>query len=225
MNVMRLAGWLAMALLCAGGLAGCGEPRSPALASAPAAANQDDVKLAIENAPVEQAPAENAPDETPGAADRPTSPREQAAPAPSPIASATPAAAAASRSGPPVKIADVSFDDIKFEMLKGEPFARSMLTDKINVLDGHSIRIRGYILPSFQQTGLTQFVLVRDNLSCCFGPGAALYDCIVVDMRPGKSTDFSISPVTVEGTFSIRELLDADGKALAIYHLDGESVR
>ncbi|MGH7194972.1 MAG: DUF3299 domain-containing protein, partial [Candidatus Saccharimonadales bacterium] len=68
-------------------------------------------------------------------------------------------------------------------------------------------------------------VLVRDNLSCCFGPGAALYDCLVVEMQPGKSTDFTISPVTVEGRFSIRELLDSEGKALAIYHLDGESVR
>ncbi|HJT32155.1 MAG TPA: DUF3299 domain-containing protein [Pirellulales bacterium] len=134
-------------------------------------------------------------------------------------------AAVESRSGPPQRTADISFDDIKFEMLKGEPFQRSMITSKIEALDGRPVRIRGFILPSFQQAGLTQFVLVRDNLSCCFGPGAALYDCIVVDMQPGKSTDYNIAPVTVEGTFAIRELLDSDGKALAIYHLDGDTVR
>ena len=46
---------------------------------------------------------------------------------------------------------------------------------------------------------LTVTVLVRDNLECCFGPGAALYDCVMVRMNPGKTTNFSIRPVTVEG--------------------------
>ncbi|HUY93260.1 MAG TPA: DUF3299 domain-containing protein [Pirellulales bacterium] len=125
----------------------------------------------------------------------------------------------------PAATADITFDDIKFDIQPDEAFKRSMLTEKIEKLAGKPIRIRGFILPSFQQTGLTQFVLVRDNLSCCFGPGAALYDCIVVEMKPGKSTDFNLYPVAVEGTFSIQELKDPDGTALAIYHLDGESVR
>lgn len=125
----------------------------------------------------------------------------------------------------PERTSDISFDDLKFEMKKGDPFERSMLTEKIEALEGKPIRIRGFILPSFQQAGITQFVLVRDNMSCCFGPGAALYDCIIVEMKPGKSTDYSLYPVAVEGTFSIREVADADGKTVAIYHLDGESVR
>jgi hypothetical protein len=120
---------------------------------------------------------------------------------------------------------DISFDDVKFDIEKGAEFKRSSLTAKIKALDGKPIRIRGYILPSFQQSGLTQFVLVRDNLSCCFGPGAAIYDCVIVEMKPGKSTDYSLYPVAVEGTFAIREMLDPDGKIVAIYHLDGESVR
>jgi hypothetical protein len=80
------------------------------------------------------------------------------------------------------------------------------------------------MLPSFQQTGLTNFVLVRDNLQCCFGPGAALYDCVVVEMTEGHSTDFTVRPVAVEGTFAIREFKSAEGRTLAIYHLDGTKV-
>lgn len=125
----------------------------------------------------------------------------------------------------PERTRDISFDDLKFDINKGDRFERSMLSDKIEALDGKPVRIRGYILPSFQQTGLTQFVLVRDNLSCCFGPGAAIYDCVIVEMKPGKSTDYSLYPVAVEGSFSIREMLDPEGKAVAIYHLDGEQVR
>ena len=41
----------------------------------------------------------------------------------------------------------------------------------------------------------------------------------------GATTDFSVRPVTVEGIFTIRELLGPDGKHLAIYHLDGQSVK
>jgi hypothetical protein len=110
---------------------------------------------------------------------------------------------------------EISFDDIKLEMEKGAPFTRDLLP----------IRIRGYILPSFQQTGLTQFVLVRDNQECCFGPGAALHDCVVVRMRPGKTADFSIRPVAVAGTFKIDELRAPDGSHLAIYALDGDEVK
>jgi len=123
------------------------------------------------------------------------------------------------------KIKDTTFDDLKFEMKKGTAFKRPMLTEKIEKLHGTPIRIRGYILPGFQQNGITQFVLVRDNLECCFGPGAALYDCILVDMASGKSTSFSTRPVTVEGKFEISEFKGPDEKHLAIYRLIGENVK
>jgi hypothetical protein len=118
----------------------------------------------------------------------------------------------------------VTFDDIKFEMKKDEKFKQRMLTEKITELFGKNIRIRGYILPSFKQNGLTQFVLVRDNMECCFGPGAALFDCIIVQMVEGHTASFSVRPVTVEGKFSFQKL-ELDGTLHAIYHLDGVSVK
>ena len=130
-------------------------------------------------------------------------------------------AGAGSRTGP----RDINFDDIKLEMQKGDPFSRDLLPPRVSALAGEPVRIRGYILPSFQQTGLTQFVLVRDNQECCFGPGAALHDCIVVRMRPGRTAEFSIRPVAVAGTFRIDELRAPDGSHLAIYALDGDEVK
>jgi hypothetical protein len=120
---------------------------------------------------------------------------------------------------------DISFDDIKLDMQKGDPFSRDLLPARVTALESTPIRIRGYILPSFQQTGLTQFVLVRDNLECCFGPGALLHDCVVVRMIPGKTAAFSIRPVAVTGTFRVEELRGPDGKHLAIYALEGEDVQ
>ncbi len=100
-----------------------------------------------------------------------------------------------------------------------------MLTDEIKKLDGQRVKIRGYILPTFQQSGLTMFVLVRDNMECCFGPGAALYDCMIVEMKPPKTAEFSTRPVAVEGIFKVSEFLDPDGVVRAVFHLDGESVQ
>jgi len=120
---------------------------------------------------------------------------------------------------------DITFDTIKFDMQKEAPFEPSMITPAIEKLGNSKVRIRGYILPSFQQSGLTQFVLVRDNMQCCFGPGAALFDCIVVQMDPGKTAEFTTHPVAVEGVFSIRELRGSENKCLAIYHLDAERVQ
>jgi len=67
-------------------------------------------------------------------------------------------------------------------------------------------------------------VLVRDNQECCFGPGAALYDCILVEMKKGNTADFTIRPIAVEGTFNVREF-NIDGRDLAIYQMDGESAQ
>ena len=133
--------------------------------------------------------------------------------------------AADSPKGQSSKVKDLTFDDIKLNMKKGDSFQRSLLTEKIEKLHGTMVRIRGYILPSFQQKGITQFVLVRDNMECCFGPGAAIYDCILVEMAEGKSTAYTVRPVAVQGKFEINEFKGPDGKHLAIYKLTGDDVK
>ena len=141
-----------------------------------------------------------------------------------PAAAAAPPAAARSISAPS-PLREITFDDLKLELQKGDPFTPDRLTPRVTELERQRVRIRGYILPSFQQSGLTQFVLVRDNQECCFGPGAALHDCVVVRMQPGRTAEFSIRPVAVEGRFRVEELRGPDGRHLAIYALDGERVQ
>lgn len=118
-----------------------------------------------------------------------------------------------------LRLKTITFDDVKFNIKKNQAFKRTMLPETIEQLDGKLIKVRGYILPSFKQEGITQFVLVRDNKECCFGPGAALFDCIVVQMDQGKSISYTVRPIAVEGIFTVREYKGPDGKHLAIYHL------
>lgn len=146
-------------------------------------------------------------------------------PAAEPGGEQTAPSAAAEQDLDPSKVRDITFDDIKFEIEKGERFRRKMLTQEIEQLHGRPVKIRGYILPSFKQKGITQFVLVRDNMECCFGPGAAIYDCILVEMEKGKSASFTVRPVSVEGKFLVHEFKDPDGKHLAIYRMEGHEVK
>jgi len=122
---------------------------------------------------------------------------------------------------------DLTFDDIKFAIEKGVSFERSMLTQEIEALNKKSIRIRGYILPAsvFKQSGIEKFVLVRDNQECCFGPGAALYDCIMIEMVKGKTAEFTTRPIAVKGKFEVEEFKFPDGTHYAIYKLTASEAK
>lgn len=151
---------------------------------------------------------------------RPPLPNETVPP-PQPRVVRPSATGAASSDG----VAEITFDTIKFDIEPGDPFEPEMLTEDIEKLFGKKVRIRGYIYPPFQQTGIKQFVLVRDNMECCFGPGAALYDCVAVDMVDDKTIDYTVRPVAVEGTFRLNEVLGLGGEHLSIFHLDGVRVQ
>ncbi len=130
---------------------------------------------------------------------------------------------------------EINFDDLKFDIEKDQAFDKSQLNEDVKSLHGKKVKIRGYILPTtlFKEKGIKQFVLVRDNQECCFGPGAALFDCIMVEMVPGKTTDFVTRPVTVEGKFQIdtESYKYPGGKGpkgashLAIFKIAGDKVK
>jgi hypothetical protein len=114
------------------------------------------------------------------------------------VAVEEPAAASGSR-----RARNISFDTIKFEMEKRDRFVKTMLTPTINALDKRRVKIRGFMLPGYMNAGIARFILVRDNQECCFGPGAALFDAIAVEMRKGETTRYEYFPITVEGVFHI----------------------
>ena len=117
------------------------------------------------------------------------------------------------------KLNDLSFDDLTFEMEKEERFDRSMLTDEIVGYHKTTVRLRGFIRPTMRQDNISKFIFVRDNKECCFGPGAALYDCVLVQLEEGLTTEYTVRPITIKGEFYLREYEGPDGKVWAIYRL------
>ena len=127
------------------------------------------------------------------------------------------------------KRGEITFDDLKFDIEKGAKFEPEMITKELMELDKKIFKLRGFILPAtvFQQTGIKEFVLVRDNQQCCFGPGAAIYDCVMVEMNLEKTTKFSTRVVTVKGKLEIdtEKYKDEEGSNYAIYRMTAEEVK
>ncbi|MCC7420024.1 MAG: DUF4190 domain-containing protein [Planctomycetaceae bacterium] len=74
----------------------------------------------------------------------------------------------------------------------------------VRVLDGQPIFLKGYMYPERQTNGLTEFVLVKDNLQCCFGGQPQLTDMMTVTMDKGMTVDFTTEQVSVAGIFRAR---------------------
>lgn len=123
----------------------------------------------------------------------------------------------------PKGLQDISFDDLKFDIKPAVKFDESLLTEKINSLVGQPIRIRGVMMPSFQQKGIQQFILLM-NQECQFGSTKDPVWCNVrVIMDKGETANFTLRPITVEGRLSLN-VLAGEKYDLSIYLMDGAKV-
>jgi len=118
----------------------------------------------------------------------------------------------------------VSYDDIDLlKVLNMEPVppnAPEYFPQWLKELDGKTIRIRGFMYPTFVATELTEFTLARDNGICCFVRQPKIYDIIGIVMADGETTDYIANrPFDVEGIFRIDP--QADDKDLSrLYRIE-----
>lgn len=118
----------------------------------------------------------------------------------------------------------VSYDDLDLlKILNMEPVPDNAVTyfpPWLKHLEGQRIRLRGFMYPTFEATGIEQFVLARDNQICCFGRNPKVYDLVTVQLRAGVTTDYILNrPFDVVGTFHI-DLVAEGGKQLGLYWLE-----
>ena len=108
----------------------------------------------------------------------------------------------------PEKAIRVSFDDFDLlKVLNMEPVtedAPKLMPDWLKELDGKRVRVRGFMYPPFEETGIRGFTLARDNQICCFGRNPLVYDLVDIFMRDGETTDYIQNrPFDVVGVFHV----------------------
>ena len=116
----------------------------------------------------------------------------------------------------------VSYDDLDLlRVLNMDPVpadAVSHFPAWLRDLDGKTVRLRGFMYPSYEEP-LTAFVLARDNQICCFGRDPKPYDLVTVKLRDGVTTPYIQNrPFDVVGTFSIAPYYD-DGVWFQLYRI------
>ena len=122
----------------------------------------------------------------------------------------------------------VSFDDIDLlKILNMDPVptnADDYFPDWLHRLNGQRVRIRGYMRPGFEAEDLTQFLFVRDNGECCYGPRPKIYDMIAVELVDGEMTDWIKDlPFDVEGTFRIDPFAD-EVELMGLFFIDDGTI-
>jgi hypothetical protein len=88
--------------------------------------------------------------------------------------------------------------------------------------NGRRIRVTGFINPTAQAKGLTQFFLVKDRSSCCFGTRPQINHYIDVTLKPGRKMNYTTDPVTIVGTLKIEDRWDGDWQVGLYWIEDGE---
>lgn len=92
---------------------------------------------------------------------------------------------------------------------------------EVENLEGKQIFIKGYMYPTRQRTGITEFVLVKDTGQCCFGGQPKVTDMIIVKFKNGVTAEHrELQQVGVAGTFHAKQVMQA-GELTAIYSLEG----
>ncbi|NWF53628.1 MAG: DUF3299 domain-containing protein [Syntrophaceae bacterium] len=98
-----------------------------------------------------------------------------------------------------------------------EPKTNPKPPESIKKLDGHRIRIMGFMFPLQEGKTISHFCLLRTTQTCCYGPRPEYNQYIFVEMA--KPTSFyRLDPVACVGKFKV----DPSPEEGFIYRLEGE---
>jgi hypothetical protein len=114
------------------------------------------------------------------------------------------------------------YERVDYSQLQPQPDdPPNSIPPEAKALDGKKIFIKGYVYPGLRKDGITQFLLVRDQGTCCFGGNPKITDRIQVALSDAHGLTFSSSLFNIAGTFRITPPTEAvDAKGIVFYHLD-----
>lgn len=97
---------------------------------------------------------------------------------------------------------------------------------KARELDGQKVFIKGYTFPGKQRKNLSQFLLVGDFGSCCFGGTPEPSHLIRVSIKNGSKIDYSQRLRKLSGTFRVLDQagMDSEGKGY-LYEIDVTNIK
>lgn len=125
------------------------------------------------------------------------------------------------------RLSGFKFDvyEVYSETNAGRPLLRSddTIPPDIQALDGRRVSVRGFVLPLRLKRGkVIEFLLLRDQGTCCFGPQAQINHFMRVRHPAGAEFENGLA-YRVGGTLRVGEVY-VQGYLTGIYNLDAEQV-
>ncbi|MEM4298293.1 MAG: DUF3299 domain-containing protein, partial [Nitrososphaerota archaeon] len=98
-----------------------------------------------------------------------------------------------------------------------EPKSNSSPPETIKRLDGHKVRVIGFMYPLQEGASIQYFCLLRTTQTCCYGPRPQYNQYIFVEMAK-PTTFYRLDPVSCVGKFKV----DPNPEEGFIYRMEGE---
>ena len=119
-------------------------------------------------------------------------------------------------------VAEVSIKEMgNFEF---DPTKDADVPADVKLLEGAKVKLNGYMWPMNQSDKITEFALVPSLTSCCFGAPPGVQHVVTCRAPGGKSVDFSVDEIYVEGIVHVRVKRENDYTS-SIFEVDVTSVR
>lgn len=141
------------------------------------------------------------------------------------------AAVVALRAAEPAK-AD-GYENVGFDRLaafeytppESETAVKDQIPAKIKALHEKKVAVTGFMLPTKMNKGLvTEFLLVKDAMMCCYGAMPKVNEWIVVKMNGAGVKPLMDLPITFEGKLRVGEQFE-NGYLTGVYLLEGDRMQ
>lgn len=130
--------------------------------------------------------------------------------------------------GAEAEVLTVGFDKLaSFEFTPPEDPAKAAAADaqipaRIREFNDKRVAVTGFMLPVKMDKGLvTEFLLVKDAMMCCYGVMPKVNEWVVVKMVGKGVPPLMDVPITFEGTLQVGQLYEG-GYLTGLYLLKGE---
>ncbi len=112
--------------------------------------------------------------------------------------------------------------NVTFDLLSGYDFEKEQIPELVKLLDGQRVAITGFMLPvDFDGGKVRSFLLLQNQMACCFGMTPKENELVYVEMSNGGSTKYMPDwPLTVVGKLEVGKKLLVN----SIYHMEADNV-
>jgi hypothetical protein len=104
------------------------------------------------------------------------------------------------------------------------PSVEDQIPSAVKKYDGQKAMVTGFMLPVKMEGQLvTEFLLVRDPMMCCYGVTPQMNEWVVVKMVKGGVHPLMDVPISFYGQIRVKEMFE-NGYMTGIYLLEGEKM-